>query len=69
MQYLLSVTLPTEEDEAGYILDVNNPNMTMTVYDDNVYPFKLFPTRITGKLRLAPITVLCGGNGSEKQLF
>lgn len=66
LQYLSSLFLPSETDEAGYILDSHNPNMTMTVYDDNVYPFNLFPLRIRGKIRFSPITVFCGGNGSGK---
>ncbi len=67
LQYLDSLTLPTEEDEAGYILDTGNPHMNMTDYDpDNVYPFGIFGARVTGKLRFSNITVLCGSNGSGK---
>lgn len=67
LKYLESLTLPTEEQEDGYILDVGNPNMSMTVYDaDNVYPFRLFDTRVEDPFTFSNITVFCGGNGSGK---
>ncbi len=68
LQYLESISLPTEEDETGYRIKCkDNPNVTMTVYDpNNVYPFGVFGPRVTGKLRFSNITVLCGGNGSGK---
>lgn len=66
LRYLDSITLPTEDDESGYILDVGNPNMWMTTYEDNVYPFKLFPLRVDGAIRFSNVTIFCGGNGSGK---
>ncbi len=66
MKYIESFRLPTEEEEAGYILDMHNPHMTMTYYTDNVYPFGIFPTRISAPLRLEQITILSGSNGSGK---
>lgn len=66
-QYLDSVTLPTEAEETDYVTDLHNPHMTMTVYDAvNVYPFKLFSSRVNGTIGFSNVTVFCGSNGSGK---
>ena len=66
MQYLDAFRLPTEEDEAGFLLRFP-PKLEMTCYDqNNAYPFKIFPQKRLERLTFEPITVFCGGNGSGK---
>ena len=65
LKYLDSLSLPTEEEETWYIIKNGNPATEMTFYTDNIYPFRLFPTRIT-TISFDRITVLSGGNGSGK---
>ena len=73
VQYIDAIKLPTELDEADYVLDFvgpdhpkANPKMRMTSYADNVYPFGVFGPRVSGEIKFAPITIFCGGNGSGK---
>ena len=66
MVYLREFSLPTEDDEAGFLLSYPY-QLEMKCYShDNVYPFKLFPQKRLEKLEFEPITVLYGGNGSGK---
>lgn len=66
MVYLKEFTLPTERDEAGFILSYPY-QLEMKCYShENVYPFKLFPQKGLERLEFEPITVLYGGNGSGK---
>lgn len=66
MLYLKEFTLPTERDEAGFLLSYPY-QLEMKCYShENVYPFKLFPQKGLEKLEFEPITVFYGGNGSGK---
>ena len=65
MEYLSSVTLPTRDEEAGYLLSYP-PALEMSCYTRSAYPFNVFPDKGVRTLTLAPITVLYGGNGSGK---
>ncbi len=66
MLYLEQFTLPTPEDEAGYLLSYPH-QLEMGCYDhNNVYPFKIFHTRSMPQLDFAPITIFYGSNGSGK---
>lgn len=65
MEYLTSVTLPTRDEEAGYLLSYP-PALEMSCYTRSAYPFKIFPDKGVHTLRLSPITVFYGGNGSGK---
>ncbi|MBO5649338.1 MAG: AAA family ATPase [Clostridia bacterium] len=66
MQYLNTFDLPTEREEAGFLLS-NAPEMTMRCYSGaSAYPFGVFPQKGLSHLRLAPLTLLYGTNGSGK---
>lgn len=66
MQYLESFTFPTGEEELDFLL--NYPyQLEMGCYAHNdVYPFKLLPDMGLRRLDFAPVTILCGSNGSGK---
>ncbi|MBQ7321756.1 MAG: AAA family ATPase [Clostridia bacterium] len=66
MLYLRSFTFPTASDEEGFLL--NYPyQLEMGCYSHtNVYPFKLLPQKGLRRLEFAPVTLLCGSNGSGK---
>ncbi len=66
MLYLKEFTLPTEKDEAGFLLSYPY-QLEMKCYNhNNVYPFKLFPEKGLERLAFEPVTILYGGNGSGK---
>ena len=65
MKYLESFTLPTEDDEIGYLWSFGKTDM-QCYSTTNVYPFKLFPNKGLERLDFEPITILYGGNGSGK---
>lgn len=65
MKYLESFTLPTEDDEIGYLWSFGKTDM-QCYSTTNVYPFKLFPNKGLERLDFEPITVIYGGNGSGK---
>lgn len=65
MKYLESFTLPTEDDEIGYLWSFGKTDM-QCYSTTNVYPFKIFPNKGLDRLDFDPITVIYGGNGSGK---
>ena len=65
MKYLESFTLPTEDDEIGYLWSFGKTDM-QCYSTTNVYPFKIFPNKGLERLDFEPITVIYGGNGSGK---
>jgi len=65
VKYLESFTLPTEDDEIGYLWSFGKTDM-QCYSTTNVYPFKLFPNKGLERLDFEPITVIYGGNGSGK---
>lgn len=60
MVYLRSFTLPSLTAREQFMNDVK-----MRCYN-TVYPFDVFALREVPTLHFAPITILCGGNGSGK---
>lgn len=58
--YLRSFTFPDESAEAQFLLAQRR-----TCYNGS-YPFRLFPQKELARLDFAPVTILCGGNGSGK---
>ncbi len=66
MQYLKNFTLPTDNDELGYLLSIQSYKLDMGAYAGNQYPFGIFPHKRLSKIEFAPITVFYGGNGSGK---
>ena len=66
MLYLKSFTLPSEEDETGFLIS-HPPQLEMQCYQTgNAYPFKIFPRKQFGRIDFAPITLFYGTNGSGK---
>lgn len=65
VKYLESFTLPTEDDEIGYLWSFGKTDM-QCYSTTNVYPFKLFPNKGLDRLDFEPITIIYGGNGSGK---
>ena len=65
MKYLENFTLPTEDDEIGYLWSFGKTDM-QCYSTTNVYPFKIFPKKGLDRLDFEPITVIYGGNGSGK---
>ena len=66
MQYLDRFWLPSEEQEAGFLLSFPKELEMQCYSHDNVYPFKLFPPKQVPTLCFSPVTVFYGGNGSGK---
>ncbi len=66
MQYLKSFSLPTDNEELGYLLTKKSYKLGMGAYSGNQYPFGIFPHKHLSKIEFAPITVFYGGNGSGK---
>ena len=66
MLYLKEFTLPTERDEAGFLLSYPYQLEMKCFSHDNVYPFRLFPQKGLERLEFEPITIFYGGNGSGK---
>ncbi len=66
MQYLKSFSLPTDNDELGYLFSVQSYKLDMGAYAGNKYPFGIFPHKHLSKIEFAPITIFYGGNGSGK---
>ncbi|MBQ9080195.1 MAG: AAA family ATPase [Clostridia bacterium] len=64
MQYLTSFRLPSRLKEEDVIL--NDVRLDMQCYSQNVYPFKIFPSKGLSELTFAPVTLFYGGNGSGK---
>ncbi len=58
--YLDRFTLPDQNREDAYL-----GQLRRTCYDSR-YPFGVFRYRCLPPLEFAPITILCGGNGSGK---
>ncbi|MBQ9748867.1 MAG: AAA family ATPase [Clostridia bacterium] len=66
MQYLESFTFPRASAEEAYYLSYP-PELEMACYGhETVYPFKVFPQKGFSHVTFAPITILCGSNGSGK---
>lgn len=65
MRYLESFRLVSAIKEDGYILSFPY-KLEMTCYNDNVYPFKIFPQKQLNDLSFDDVTIFCGGNGSGK---
>lgn len=65
MKYLRSFGLPSERDEAGYILSFP-AKLEMRCYADNIYPFRIFPPKRLERIEFEQITMFYGGNGSGK---
>ena len=65
MEYVSSVSLPSYDEEAGYILSFPSA-LEMSCYTRSAYPFKVFPQKGIRTLDFAPITIFYGGNGSGK---
>ena len=66
MTYLEAFCVPSEKEEASFLLSFP-PQLEMQCYDnDNAYPFKIFPQKRLEELTFSPITLLYGGNGSGK---
>ena len=64
MSYIRSFRLPSRLQEDDFVL--NDTRLDMQCYSDNVYPFKIFPSKELSWLTFSPITMLYGGNGSGK---
>ena len=58
--YLRSFAFPDPLEESEFLL-----GQKRTCYN-GAYPFKLFPPKELERLEFAPVTILCGGNGSGK---
>ncbi len=66
MLYLKSFSLASADDEDGFVLSYPYQLEMQCYSHENVYPFKLFPQKGLRELTFAPVTMLCGGNGSGK---
>ena len=66
MQYLKSFTFPTVSDEEDYLLKYPYQQEMGCYSHTNVYPFKVLPAKGIHSLEFAPVTILCGSNGSGK---
>ena len=67
MQYLRSFTLPTEDEELGYVFSREAVKLDMACYNrTSAYPFQIFPFKQFSEIEFAPITIFYGGNGSGK---
>ena len=66
MQYLKSFTFLTESDEEDYLMNYPYQQEMGCYSHTNVYPFKVLPAMGLRRLELAPVTILCGSNGSGK---
>lgn len=66
MLYLRSFSFPSQSDEEGYLLNYPYQQEMGCYSHTNVYPFKLLPDMGLTHLELAPVTILCGSNGSGK---
>lgn len=63
MLYLESFTLPSEGEEANFLMGA--PKCRRTCYTSR-YPFGIFPQKQLTKITFSPITIFHGGNGSGK---
>ena len=61
--YIKSLRLASDNAEINFIKDLKR-----TCYN-GVYPFNIFTSKNLEKINFAPITILYGGNGSEKPHF
>ena len=66
VQYLKSFTFLTESDEEDYLMNYPYQQEMGCYSHTNVYPFKVLPAMGLRRLELAPVTILCGSNGSGK---
>ncbi len=66
MKYLETFTLASDRDEGGFLLSFPYQLEMQCYSHENVYPFKIFPSKGISRLAFEPITVLYGGNGSGK---